>query len=150
MNKSGGLSGVEAVLQNDGTWAFFVENTTIHALPYREGDGQTIKLKPVRGDSVRHGEWLDLQPSELATYCNKLQLLAQLLFGKVGEQTMNNCYGSTGDMQQAHLRITPEDGEEYKVIVPVSDTDDMERQESEIREWVSENLLRIKSYKRED
>lgn len=59
---------------------------------------------------------------------------------------MNNCYGSTGDMQMAHIKVYPEFGEVYDVYFPVSDTDDLDRMESEILDWVTDNLVYASHY----
>lgn len=59
---------------------------------------------------------------------------------------MNNCYGSTGDMQLAHIKVYPDTGEAYEVFFPVTDTDDLTRQEEEILDWVTENLVNATMY----
>lgn len=59
---------------------------------------------------------------------------------------MNNCYGSAGDMQLAHIRVYPSTGEAYEVFFPVTDTDDLTRQEEEILDWVTENLVNATMY----
>ena len=59
---------------------------------------------------------------------------------------MNNCYGSSGDMQLAHIKVYPSTGEAYEAFFPVSDTDDKARQELEIREWVDDNLQNVEQY----
>ena len=76
-------TGVEIYLQEDGTWAFFFGNTTICATPYKDVVTGEIKLKPARGDSVRHGAWLDLDADEVAEYCKRLEKLAQEEFAVV-------------------------------------------------------------------
>lgn len=59
---------------------------------------------------------------------------------------MNNCYGSNGDMQLAHIKVYPSTGEAYEAFFPVSDTDDTERQELEISECVDDNLQNVEQY----
>ena len=59
---------------------------------------------------------------------------------------MNNCYGSNGDMQLAHIKVYPSIGDAYEAFFPVSDTDDSARQELEISEWVEENLQNVEEY----
>ena len=59
---------------------------------------------------------------------------------------MNNCYGSSGNMQLAHIKVCPNCGEAYELYFCVTDTDDTERQEEEISEWVAENLKGVESY----
>ena len=141
-------SKVEICLQADGSWAFFFGNTTICATPYREANTEKIKLRPVRGDSVRYGSWVDLDGDELQRCCKRLEKLAQKEFENVeGAKSMNNCYGSAGDMQMAHIEVQPVHGEAYEVYFPVSDTDDLERQEDEIREWVTDNLAGMDHYR---
>ena len=53
---------------------------------------------------------------------------------------MNNCYGKNEDMQQRYISIYPEIGDRYQILICVPDTDDAERIEEYVDEWVGEHL----------
>ena len=59
---------------------------------------------------------------------------------------MNNCYGENEDMQQRYISIYPESGDRYQILICVPDTDDAERIEEYVDEWVGEHLRFVGSF----
>lgn len=53
---------------------------------------------------------------------------------------MNNCYGKNNDMQQRIVNVFPSIGESFEIKICVPDTDDTERIESYVNDWIAVNM----------
>lgn len=56
--------------QGDGTVCYFFGDTCIRTHEIREGG--KVRLEPLAGDQVAHGEWLDLNIDRVYGYCTLL------------------------------------------------------------------------------
>lgn len=58
--------------QGGGMVGYFFGDTTVIAEEWVDIDGVT-HLRPVRGDQVACGQWVDLDEDEVAAYCEMLE-----------------------------------------------------------------------------
>ena len=62
----------EMCLQSDGAWCFFMGNVTVRAIVYSDMKGN-LRLRPLRGDAVQFGSWIDLEDEEVAEICKEIE-----------------------------------------------------------------------------
>lgn len=55
---------------------------------------------------------------------------------------MNNCYGQNEDMQQRLIKVYPSIGDIFELLICVPDTDDSDRINEHIEQWLDDNTKR--------
>ena len=71
MRDAAAIAHLERTPQDGGEVCYFFADTTIRVRETVQ-DGK-LRLTPVRGDQIAHGEWYDLDEPELTGYCELLE-----------------------------------------------------------------------------